>query len=141
MDELISILLKIGTCELDEHVAHFIASAGLIVANADQGICEDEIEKVIESLASLKIFPRQFLNEITQQNVIEIFSNSVQNILRINPGMRDDMLRYMIHIVLSDKVIAKEEIGLLYQFGGDIGFSEIGEAIQTSYVPSLDAIC
>ena len=79
--------------------------------------------------------------------MIEIFSNSVQNILRINPGMRDDMLRYMIHIVLSDKVIAKEEIGLLYQFGGDIGFSEIeiasaiGEAIQTSYVPSLDAIC
>ncbi len=147
LDELISILLKVGTCELDEHTARFIASAGLIVANIDEGINEDEIKQVIESLASMKMFPRRFLDEIAQGNVGEIFADSVQNILRINPGMREGMLKYMIGIVLSDKLIAKEEVDLLYQFGDQIGLSNmevataIGEAIQVNYVPSLESIC
>lgn len=147
LDELISILLKVGTCELDEHTARFIASAGLIVANIDEGINEDEIKQVIESLASMKMFPRRFLDEIAQGNVGEIFADSVQNILRINPGMREGMLKYMIGIVLSDKLIAKEEVDLLYQFGDQIGLSDmevataIGEAIQMNYVPSLESIC
>ena len=53
----------------------------------------------------------------------------------------------MINLVLSDKVIAKEEIDLLYYFGDMIGISDIeiataiGEAIQLSYVPSLESIC
>ena len=147
MDELISILMKVGTCELDEHTARFIASAGLIVANIDEGLDEDEIKSVIESLASLKMFPRKFLDEIAQGNVGEIFAESVQNILRINPGMREGMLKYMISIVLSDKLIAKEEVDLLYEFGEQIGLSDmevasaIGEAIQMNYVPSLESIC
>ncbi len=147
MDELISILLKVGTCELDEHTARFIASAGLIVANIDEGVDEDEIKRVIESLASMKMFPRKFLDEIAQGNVGEIFFDSVQNILRINPGMREGMLKYMISIVLSDKLIAKEEVDLLYEFGEQIGLSDmevasaIGEAIQVNYVPSLESIC
>ena len=147
MDELISILLKVGTCELDEHTARFIASAGLIVANIDEGVDEDEIKRVIESLASMKMFPRKFLDEIAQGNVGEVFADSVQNILRINPGMREGMLKYMISIVLSDKLIAKEEVDLLYEFGEQIGLSDmevasaIGEAIQVNYVPSLESIC
>ena len=147
MDELISILMKVGTCELDEHTARFIASAGLIVANIDEGINEDEIKSVIESLASMKMFPRKFLDEIAQGNVGEIFADSVQNILRINPGMREGMLKYMISIVLSDTLIAKEEVDLLYHFGDQIGLSDmevasaIGEAIQVNYVPSLESIC
>ena len=147
MDELISILLKVGTSELDEHTARFIASAGLIVANIDEGINEDEINRVIESLSSMKMFPRQFLDEIAQGNVGQIFADSVENILRINPGMREGMLKYLINIVLSDKLIAKEEVDLLYHFGDQIGLSDmevasaIGEAIQMNYVPSLESIC
>ena len=147
MDELISILLKVGTCELDEHTARFIASAGLIVANIDEGVNEDEINRVIESLSSMKMFPRQFLDEIAQGNVSQIFIESAENILRINPGMREGMLKYMISIVLSDKLIDKEEVDLLYHFGDQIGLSDmevasaIGEAIQMNYVPSLESIC
>ena len=147
MDELISILLKVGTSELDEYTARFIASAGLIVANIEEGINEDEINRVIESLSSMKMFPRQFLDEIAQGNVGQIFADSVENILRINPGMREGMLKYLINIVLSDKLIAKEEVDLLYHFGEQIGLSDmevasaIGEAIQMNYVPSLESIC
>ncbi len=147
MDELISILLKVETSEIDEHFAHFIATAGLIVSGCDGDISKNEIEKVLEVLSRWKIFPQQFLDEIYNGNVGEIFSQSVTRILEYNPGMRNDMLGYMIHIILADKNIANEELELIYRFGNDIGFSEkeiamaIGTEIQRSYVPSLDAIC
>ena len=43
--------------------------------------------------------------------------------------------------------VEKEEVDLLYQFGSQIGLSDmevataIGEAIQLNYVPSLESIC
>lgn len=147
MDELISILLKVGGNELDEHMATFIASAGLIVANADGDVNKDEIEQIIQSLAGIKIFPRKFLETIADGDVASIFNESVSKILEINPGMRDSLLKYMIRIVLSDKNITDEEIELIYTFGSNIGLSEmeiataIAEDIQQSYVPGMDAIC
>lgn len=147
MEELIAILLKVGDCEQDEYTARFIASAGLIVANVDNNITKNEADLIISQLASLKIFPRQFLDEIAQGDVMATFNDAVANLLRINPGMRDGMLRYMIAIVMSDKIIAKGEVDLLYNFGESIGLSKIevanaiAESIQQSYVPSLDAIC
>lgn len=147
MEELISILLKVGETELDEHTARFIAAAGLIVANSNNKIADEEIEQIILQLASFKIFPKKFLDEIARGNVMETFTDSVNKILEINPGMREGMLKYMIHIVLSDKIIAKEELELVYNFGKEIALSEveiatyIAEAIQQCYVPSLEAIC
>lgn len=147
MDELTSILLKVGGNELDEHLATFIASAGLIVANADGDVNKDEIEQIIQSLAGIKIFPRKFLETIADGDVVSIFNESVSKILEINPGMRDNLLKYMIRIVLSDKNISDEEIELIYTFGNNIGLSEveiataIAEDIQQNYVPGMDAIC
>ena len=147
MEELISILLKVGDSELDEHLARFMASAGLIVASLDGEMHEDEYKEIIESLAGMKIFPRQFLDDIAAGDVVDTFNQSVEGILTVNPGMRDGLLDYMIQIVMSDKKIAPEEVQWLYNFGGNIGFSEIevasaiAGAIQRSYIPSLEAIC
>lgn len=147
MDELISILLKVGDTELDEHLARFIASAGIIVAMADKEVHEEEFNQILDSLASLKIFPRQFLDEIAESDVGGTFNQAVGGILNLDPSMRQGLLEYMIHITMSDKKIAAEEVELLYHFGDNIGFSEkevaasIAEAIQRSYVPSLESIC
>lgn len=147
MDELIAILLKVGDTELDEHLAHFIAAAGIIVASVDEVVHDDEVNNILDDLAGLKIFPRQFLDEIAQGDVMDIFNMAVGGILNINPGMRDGLLQYMIRIVMSDKKFAEEEVKMLYDFGDSIGFgkmevaSAIAEAIQQSYVPSLESIC
>jgi len=146
MDELISILLKVGDCELDEYTARFIASAGLIVANADGEISDKEVDQIIGQLAQLKIFPRKFLEEIAEGDVSEIFNDAVENILRLNPSMREGMIEYMISMVMSDQDISKDEIELIYKFGEMIGFGEMEVAqliavqIQKEFVPSLDAI-
>ena len=147
MNELISILLKVGDSELDEHVARFIASAGILVATSDEGMSEDEFNDILDMLAGLQIFPRHFLEEIAAGNVVETFNEAVRNILNINPGMRADLLQFMIHIIMSDKKFVKEELGILYRFGENIGFSEnevasaIAEAIQKKFVPSLESLC
>lgn len=147
MDQLISILLKVGDNELDEHVARFAAAAGLLVANTDSAINQDEIDRIIETLASMKIFPGEFLDEIAKGDVIKTFNESVESILTINPGMREELLNYMINIVLSDKIISKAEIDMLYQFGSSVGLSDmevataIAVAIQSNYIPSLESIC
>lgn len=147
MDELISILLKVGNRPLDEDLSVFIASAGLIVANADDKVTDKEIEHIIQNLAGLQIFPKRFLDAIARADVGKLFTQSVQNILKQNPGMRDGILEYMMSLVLSDKEIAKEEIGLIYGFGNDIGFTDkeisvkFASMIQRNYVPSLESIC
>lgn len=147
MDELISILLKVGDTEFDEHLARFLASAGIIVMNADDQVAREEVNQVVDSLAQLKIFPRQYLEEIAQGDVYETFNDAVSQIMRINPGMRELMLDYMVQIVMSDKIIAKEELELLYDFGNSIGYGEmevasaIADAIKSHFVPSLESIC
>lgn len=146
MDELISILLKVGDSELDEYMAAFIVAAGLIVANVDGELNREEYNRIVESLSELKIFPRQFIDEIAEKDVFKTFNDSVENILRINPGMREEMINYLIYVVMSDKVITEEEVSLLYEIGRNIGLSDmevataIAVAIQKSYIPSLEAI-
>lgn len=147
MDELINILLKVGNGPLDEDLSVFMASAGLIVANADDRVTEKEIEHIIQNLANLQIFPKRFLDAVAQSDVSKLFEQSVQNILSQNPGMRDGLLAYMMGLVMSDKEISENEIGLIYGFGDSIGFSDkeisqkFAEMIQRNYVPSLESIC
>lgn len=147
MDELISILLKVGNNPLDKDLSVFIATAGLIVAGADGTITEREVEQIIKGLASRQIFPKHFLDSIAEANVPELFNESVNNILGKEPGMKEGLMTFIIDLILSDKSISKDEIEFAYSFGKDIGLTEkevsvlIASRIQGSFVPSLDAIC
>lgn len=147
MDELISILLKIGNGEQDEYLARFIATAGLMVANADNNITKEEFDVIIENLASLKIFPTQFLDEICKNDIAEIFDDAVSHLMTINPGLREEMFNYMIGVAMSDKNITKDEMELLNHYGSAFGFSGIeiasmiALAIQEHFIPDMDSIC
>ena len=147
MDSLISILMKVGNSPIDEYMADFIASAGLIVAGADDEVTNEEINHIIGTLAPLTIFPRVYLEEIAKGDVGETFSKAVSAILDIDPGMRESMLRYVMSLVLSDKDIADGEVDFIYTFGSNLGFGEkeistmFAETIQREYVPSLNSIC
>ena len=83
----------------------------------------------------------------TPPDVSKHFDQSVKNILSQDFGMRDGLLAYMMGLVMSDKEISENKIGLIYGFGDSIGFSKKGisqmfaEMIQRNYVPSLESIC
>jgi len=146
MEQLISILLKVGNSEQDEYLARFIATSGLLIANADNNVTKEEIDMIVENLASLKIFPMQFLEEIKKSDITEVFNDAVTNLIQLNPILREGMMNYMISIVMSDKNISKEEVELLTHYGSKIGFSNMeiasmmATAIQQRFMPSLDSI-
>lgn len=146
MEQLISILLKVGNSEQDEYLARFIATAGLLIANLDDDVTKEETDTIIENLASLKIFPMQFLEEMKKTDVTEVFNDAVANLIRLNPTLREGMMNYMISIVMSDKNISKDEVDLLTHYGSKIGFSHMeianlmAVAIQQRFMPSLDSI-
>jgi len=123
ISELLSNQYTMLNSELDSHRLHFIASAGLIMANIDGSVDAKEIDFILKSLSGYAIFPSQFFKVLYESGkVVEFFNKSVQEILRSNPAERESMLNYMIHIAFSDNEIKKEEVGLIVNFGIEIGY-------------------
>lgn len=146
IDELISILLKIGDGELDTYLAQFIATAGLIFSHGDNDFKEEELEEIITKLSGFIVFPLDYLTAISKQDVPKLFNESLNKILEINPGYREALIKYVISIVMSDSVIEDEELDMVYSFGNQIGFSEVeiatylAQEIQQSFVPDILSI-
>jgi hypothetical protein len=148
MDEIISALIKISNDEVDYYLSYFIASAGLIAINLDGEVTREEVELVLNHLSAFHIFPRHFLEDVNKQNVNEIFTSSIVEVLKRNPDAREGMFSYLISLILADKSLKQEEVDFLFKVGEDFfGFSQMeianrfASAIQRDFVPSFEAIC
>lgn len=148
MDELIQILLKLRNTDLDFYTGYFIATAGLMVASADEEITDKEVEHILSNLASYQMFPRQFLDQVCKENVQEIFMESVNKIMEVNPGMRECLYDYMIGLVLADRMFNEKEVEFLFLAGENIfGYTKkeiadkMASAIQSNFVPSFESLC
>lgn len=146
MDELIQILLKLGNNPLDLPMSVFIASVGLIVAGLDGEISESEINHIIGNLAGLQIFPKDFLQQISKGDMEKQISDSVYSILEIDPSMNDNLLYYIISLVLADKEISEKEYGFVFHIGQQMGFTVkevarmFANVMQKNYSPSIASI-
>ena len=148
MDELISILLKIGDSEIDEPMSIFLATAGLIAASADGEISEEEMDVILEHLAALQMFPGMFLQDISKENVWELFTKAVARIQEVDPSMRQGMFTYMIALVLADKQFSQQEIDFIYNIGEEVfGYGRketagmLAAMIQQNFVPPTQVLC
>ena len=146
MNELIQILLKVGDGPLDEPMSYFIATAGIMAANIDGKLTIDEYEHIVRSLASSNIFPKFFLEDVMKSDIERLFSDSVNAILTINPGLKQNLLEYIIRVIMADKEIAEKEVSFIYAIGQSLNLSirEISiifaRMIQRDFNPSIDAI-
>ncbi len=148
MNELIDILLKVRNSELDSNMANFIATAGLIIANSDNQITEDEMEMILSELSVLEIFPKNFLDEIVKEDIVKTFKDSIKKLIEINPETREGMLRYLISIALADKDISVNEVETVFNIAAaELGYSPVETArifsqmIQIDFTPSMNALC
>jgi len=148
MNELINILLKVGTSEVDQYVPYFIAATGLIVASVDKEVCQEEYEAILSSLSTYKMFPKDFLDEVNGQDVAKVFNDSVAKILSIEPGLRDNLFTYVLTIVFADQKFTDDEMSLVYDLGSKVfGYSEkeiagmFAALIQLNFTPDLEALC
>lgn len=146
MDELIQILLKVGNNPLDEPMSVFVATAGIITANIDGNVTKEEYENIVRTLSGSNIFPKSFLDSVLKADVNKLFEDSINAILNINPGLKPNLLEYIISIVLADREIGEQEVNFVYDIGKGLGLSvkEISilfaSMVQRNFNPSLDAI-
>lgn len=147
MEGLINILLKVRSSELDRNLSVFIATAGLIVASCDGDIDKTETNEILNNLSSLQIFPIDYIEELSKQDVPKLFEESISKILEINPTLRDTMLLYIISIIMADNRFEKEEIELLYNIGENLlGYSKkeiahyFAATIQEGFRPGYDGL-
>nr|WP_320118857.1 M48 family metallopeptidase [uncultured Marinifilum sp.] len=143
MDELISILIKTGSSALDYHRKIFIATAGIILAQVDDGMNEDEYREIITALSEFSMFPKEFLFDIAQKDVVRFCNQAISEILEINPSEKYALIDFIIRIALSDHDIFKGELDLIYHFGENLMMSKkevaqiIATSIQKQYVPNI----
>ena len=148
MDELTNVLLKIRSTELDEHLAMFIATAGILAATADDCCSDEEIELIVQNLANFNIFPNAFLEEIARSGkVMDYFNDSVKNILETNPEQREGMLSYIMDVIMADKDMSQDEVNLVFEIGQKVfGYSStevaqiFADFIQNKFIPSVKSL-
>lgn len=148
MNDLIGVLMKVSNNEVDYFLGFFIASAGLITMNLDGEVTREEVETVLNNLASFHIFPKQFLDEVSSQDVVQIFHSSIEEVLKRSPDTREGMFSYMVSLLLADKSLQQKEVDFLFEVGEKaFGFSQmeianrLAGAIQRNFVPAFEAIC
>lgn len=143
MDDLIKILIKTGSSNIDYHRKIFIASAGIILAQVDNVINEDEYREIIMALSEFTMFPKEFLFDIAQKDVVRFCNQAIAEILEINPSEKYALIDFIIRIALSDHDIFKGELELIYHFGENLRMSKkevaqiIATSIQKHYVPNI----
>lgn len=146
MNDLFGILLRIGNGPLDQYMTNFVATAGLIVANIDGKVTNEEIDHIVANLSRTLFFPKDFLKYVTKQDVDKMFADAVNYILKIDPGMKPELVAYVIRTVMADSNIGEAEVNFIYQFGQDLGLTikEISDIFadmfQLVYNPSLASI-
>lgn len=144
MDKLIYMLQTISTSPMDAFRKQFLASAGLIMANIDKNINDDEYESILESLSNYTVFPHEYLSEICNTSTEEVFKSSITNIIQQNPAERFQLLQYMANIAMSDNSIFNKEINFLFEVGESLlGLTRreiaqiLAATLQQGFIPEL----
>lgn len=143
--ELTRALLVLGTSPLDHYRKQFVATAGLILANVDSEINDEEYETILNTLSNFTIFPLEYLDSIVKSGkVSELFTEAISKILEINPSDRFAMLNMLISLAHSDRRISRNEIAFMFEAGTQLmGMSRkeiaqlIAENIQQGFNPDL----
>ena len=147
MNVLIDAIARLNTEEIEDYMVYFMASAGLIMANADGQVTQEEIEHILLSMSSYYMFPKSILEQVSQGDCCKIFNESVQRILDINPDMKADLFSYIVNLTVTDHKFDQKEIDLMFQIGhqqfgfsDEVIFSFLTAGIRQNFIPSISSI-
>lgn len=131
MNEMVNVLQTFWYEAIDPYLTDFVAAASIIVSRMDGRVDKFEEECIIDELAKFTLTPYKDLKRVEKGDVAQIFYDSVEKILEMDPSMNEGLLRYFITIVIADGILDNNEMDLIFDFGSRIGFShcEIAKAI------------
>lgn len=120
MEEIIDLVNLWHTDEMDKHYADFVVSAGLMVANADGNITDEEIGVIISNMVDYKMFPVKDYKRIAKKDIEKVFRRSVKAILGAQPYKADYLMEYILRIVVADQQINPNEVQFALQLSQDV---------------------
>ena len=150
-DGMNQLVEAIGRLNIDNNLGKsymdFVASAGLIIAEADGEITQDEVNVILNYMSEVHMFPKDILNEVYKQDHFEVFNRSVNEILEKEPEARERLFMYMADVVVSDLHFHEAEINLLkevakkvFQFDEKVFLGIMQTCIQYKFRPSIESI-
>lgn len=131
MDELVDVLQKFMYDKLDYALADFVAAAGIFISGLDKKRDKNEEEYILRQLAAFCLFPKKQLRKTEKEDVVKVLNDAVNDILEIAPDLRSLLLNYFIDVAFADGTLQENELALIVDFGGKLGFpdSEIAKAL------------
>lgn len=123
MDELIGILMRVGDGPREYYTKLFMATAGLLAAQADGKVVDEEIDAIYDKLSEFTFFPKEDFKYITKQDYKKIFEEATATIMKNAPQMARELLEYVIEITVADKTINEPELNFIFDFGQSLGMS------------------
>ena len=125
MNELINTLQTFTFGELDDALADFVASAGILVSQVDGKCDKREEEYIIKELAQFALFPYKVMKQVEKGDVVKIFEDSFNKILEIaTPEDEITPLNYILEIVIADNYLDDREMSVVYDLGRRMGLSD-----------------
>lgn len=145
LNELTQTLMIISSSPLDQYRRQFIATAGIVMANIDSEMNEDELNLILNTLSAFTIFPTEYLDGIIKTGKVgDQMVEAISKILEINPADRYIMFDMLVSFAHTDHTITRPEISFLFDIGTKmLGMSrkEIAQLIagnvQQSFSPQL----
>ena len=125
MNELINILQTFTFGELDDALAKFVASAGILISQIDGKCDKREEEYIIKELAQFALYPYKVLKQVEKGDVVKIFEDSFNKVLELStPEDEITPLNYILEIIVADNDLDDREISVAYDLGRKMGLSD-----------------
>ncbi len=148
MYRLIYAISRVSNTKVGDNLPYFIASAGLLIANADGNISKEETEYILQKISEFNLFPKSVLDEVAGGEVNKYFQKSVENILTLDPSKKPMLLQFMMDQVMSDNKLNADEVNHVIKMGVEVlGYSSeevmgaFAVRIREVFRPSFGAIC
>ena len=115
---LVETLKIVGDSELDSYRKEFVAVGGIIAAEIDGEVSNEELEHIMDGLAAYTVFPKDVLHDMWKaEDLGERLARSGAALVERNPAERYGMLDYLINVTLADRRLQERELTFLYEIG------------------------
>ena len=132
--------------DIDYQMALFTAASGIRLATKDGKIEKAERDMILEEIAKYDLEPSKILKKVQKEDVDIVFEQSLSFVLDKDASRAIDMFRFYIDLSFADKVLTKEELDSVKEFGVSLGLEEsliyekIADVIREKYWSLADGL-
>lgn len=124
MNEFYLLIPGMSHGEKDQYMAQFVGSAGILLATHDGKVDKSEKDMIIEEIAKYALEASKEYKRIMKAGPQQQFEEAVSVLMDRYPYLAGEMLNYYIKLAFADKIITKNELNAIKEFGKIINLDE-----------------